>query len=126
MEEPKLTEFNSNLACLIRIDSLMKTAHQSSLGLIPMVNNKIMYCKTLLRLYKEGKSKFSKEEKKECENYKKDLIWAISLNPNNSNTLDGRIIIRADDFEDYLIDCLDKHNMLMAEKDRRLAASKTG
>lgn len=125
-EKIKETEFNSSVACLIRIDNLMKTLHQAALNLIPEHNNSFMYCITLLRLYKEGKSKFSNPEKTECEKFVEFLhnkniypsIYAFNL------TLE--IIKKADEFEDYLIDCLDKHNMLLANKDLRLAAAKTG
>lgn len=115
-EDVLQTEFNSNLACLIRIDELMKTLHRSAMGVIPELNNKFLYCVSLLRLYKEGKSKFNKEEKETCNKYV-SALHSVGIYPTmNGIRIYPETIQRANEFEDYLIDCLDRHNMLMANK----------
>jgi len=113
------TEFNSSVACLIRIDDIMKTLHRSALEVIPDLNNKLLYCQTLQRLYKEGKPKFSDEEKEVCEEYKKKLYGTLLLSARDLNIrLTEEVLIDADKFEDYLIGCLDKHNMLISAKNK--------
>ena len=64
MEEIKQTEFNMNVATLMRIDTLIKEAHLASRGGYPRpIDNDIFYVETLDREYIESHYKFSRKEK---------------------------------------------------------------
>ena len=120
-ERIKESEFNSNIQCIIRINTLMQTLHDCAMGIFQMqdgtyLNQRVCYCKTLLRLYKEGKYKFTNDEIKQCQEYKKKLNKYILINPTTRAQVNDNDVLLADEFEDLLIKCLDKHNMLMANK----------
>lgn len=61
--ELKQTEFNSNVATLIRIDTLIKQAHLAACGAYPKpMDNDMFYIEILDREYIEANNKFTKAE----------------------------------------------------------------
>jgi len=70
----KVTEFNSNLATLIRIDSLMKQIHNVHIGIIPPLKVQgFHYISLLDRLFMEVYPKLSKDELEECLKRQKEI-----------------------------------------------------
>lgn len=122
----KQTEFNSSVACLIRIDGLMRTLHLADLNLIPDQNNRYLFCKSLKRLFKEGYTKFTPAEEKRCREYIKKLKEENVFSPALHKPFSESTLELIDEYEDYLIKCLDNHGMLMHTKDLRLPAARIG
>lgn len=136
MEELRQTEFNHSIATLQRIDYLMKILHDTSID--PLKDNNIsVYCETVQRLYKEGKDNFSKDEQDQCYQHRLKIAelkrkWSQHL---YSPTIPskrygeqerinqyyygawGEIKAESERFEDFLITCLNKHGMLMIQKE---------
>ena len=142
---PKETEFNSSVATLKRIDDLMRQLHDLSRGIIP--TNKFgiplvtgnpheLYLKTVKRLYLEGKEKLEKKEKDKIDELKKVIDgirkrYGINLSlktiskgmpPHdytNTEYYNGwtEIIDANEEYEEYTLGCLDRHGMLMKDRD---------
>ncbi len=142
---PKETEFNSSVATLRRIDDLMRQLHDLSRGIIP--TNKFgiplitgnpydLYISTTDRLYLEGHVKFSDPEIKKCNVLDKDRSgirnkYGVNLNlkriskgmpPHDYDNIkyyDGwnELLDSNKKYESYVVECLDKHGMLMKTKD---------
>jgi len=139
------TEFNSSIATLRRIDDLMRQLHDLSRGMIP--TNKFgmplvtgnpheLYMKTIKRLYLEGKEKFTKQEL-EIIWTKKNKIDGIRENYGINLSLKkiskgmppyeyenplyyhgwNEMLEANEEYEEYVIGCLDRHGMLMKNKD---------
>ncbi len=142
---PKETEFNSSVATLKRIDDLMRQLHDLSRGIIP--TNKFgiplitgnpyeLYVSTTDRLYLEGHVKFDDPEIKKCKeleggiNTVKDK-YGINLKLKeisrgmppyqytNLKYYEGweELLKTNKKYESYVVECLDKHGMLMKTKD---------
>ncbi len=139
------TEFNSSVATLRRIDDLIRQLHDLSRGIIP--TNKFgiplitgnpydLYISTTDRLYLEGHVKFTDPEKIECkkldENRKtikhkygtnlKLKIISKGMPPHNYDNLKyyegwDELLESNKGYESYVVECLDKHGMLMKTKD---------
>ena len=142
---PKETEFNSSVATLKRIDDLMRQLHDLSRGIIP--TNKFglplitgnpyeLYVSTIDRLYLEGHVKFDGPEKDKCkeldeardtvkDKFGSDLkLKEISrgMPPYqyvNLKYYEGweELLKTNKEYESYVVECLDKHGMLMKTKD---------
>lgn len=139
------TEFNSSVATLKRIDDLFRQLHDLSRGIIP--TNKFgfplitgnpheLYISTTDRLYLEGHVKFTKDEKDECKELKKDIDkirtkYGINLklkkvskgmpphdydNPQYYLGWD-ELLLTNQLYETKVVEYLDTHNMLMKNKD---------
>lgn len=123
-ETVRETEFDSSVATLQRIDSLIKMLHRAILGDLESKNPYVTYIQVLDRLYLEGQVKMSKDELEECENHQKGLgllynKWKNDYTDKNSkNYLSAwsEIKKRARLYEIYIMKCLDTHNMLMRDK----------
>jgi len=134
-EDFKETEFNSSVATLKRIDDLMCALHNNALGLMPDVNNKISMKNDLLkRLYVEGKPNFNKEEQKKCDDYEtnirdkkkeclnikpsKNVFYVKTTSHSVRKMLNywSEVEPIIDEYEHYLVGCLDNHGMLMKKK----------
>ena len=139
------TEFNSSVATLRRIDDLMRQLHDLNRGIIP--TNKFgiplvtgnpheLYLKTIKRLYLEGKEKFDTKEiekiyelKGRNDNIKQRYGINLSLKKISKgmppHDYDNRLyyegwteIMEANEkYEEYIVGCLDRHGMLMKNKD---------
>ena len=139
------TEFNSSVATLRRIDDLMRQLHDLSRGIIP--TNKFgiplitgnpyeLYISTTDRLYLEGHVKFDDKEKTKCDGLDKDRIgvknkYGINLklkritkgmpshDYENIEYYNGwnELLETNNRYEAYVVECLDKHGMLMKTKD---------
>ena len=139
------TEFNSSVATLRRIDDLMRQLHDLSRGIIP--TNKFgfplitgnpheLYLKTTKRLYLEGKEKFDTNEvemifelKKKVEGVRNRYGTNLHLKKISKGMppqdYDNRLyyegwndILEAnEEYEEYIVGCLDRHGMLMKNKD---------
>lgn len=151
-ENNKETEFNSSLATLIRIDKLIRHLHDLSRGLVPTnefgiplitTNPSDLYLKTTRRLFMEGEPKFLSTEVEECEtifNKIKEIkkkyghnIYLKNISkgmppceyPNINYYIAWNELMKAnEDYERIIIKYLDKHGMLMKDKDARLAAAR--
>jgi hypothetical protein len=151
-DQPKETEFNSSIATLRRIDDLMRQLHDLSRGIIP--TNKFgiplitgnpyeLYITTTERLYLEGQNKFKPEEKKRAnelcnetekirQKYGNNLhMQKISkgMPPHEYTNMEyyngwNELLKANKEYELFVVECLDKHGMLLINKDTRLAASK--
>lgn len=138
------TEFNSSVATLRRIDDLMRQLHDLSRGIIP--TNKFgiplitgnpheLYLKTIKRLYLEGKEKFDKTEKDKIAELKKsidDVRGEYGINLSRKTIVKGmpphnyenklyyeswnKILEANEEYEEYIVGCLDKHGMLITTK----------
>ncbi len=134
----KQTEFSSDVATLKRIDELICTLHRIYLT---RPNNLgcfwgSAYIRILHRLYTEGRAKFDSEERKKCTEFQANIINVyneglkiVRSQYNNPNEripcdMDDRTEIElrllqvdvAIDYELYLMEILDKHNMLMKNR----------
>ena len=139
------TEFNSSVATLRRIDDLMRQLHDLSRGIIP--TNKFgfplitgnpheLYLKTTKRLYLEGKEKFDTKEVERILKLKEGVDKVRNKYGTNlylrkiskgmpPQDYDNRLyyegwndILEAnEEYEEYIIGCLDRHGMLMKNKD---------
>jgi hypothetical protein len=137
--QDKLTEFNMSLATLQRIDKLIKQANLCSQGLfaafcgLPIDDNKL-YIKALDGIYLEAQCKMTPTEIEECRNYRikigeafkkwnKDInrptIEESGIQKGNQNYYRAwREIKRiAREYNIYLMQVMDKHNMLLKNKD---------
>lgn len=142
---PKETEFNSSVATLRRIDDLMRQLHDLSRGIIP--TNKFgiplitgnpyeLYISTTDRLYLEGHVKFDDSEKDKCDELDKDRDtikdkYGVNLKlkelsrgmpPYQYINLEyykgwEELLKVNKKYESYVVECLDKHGMLMKTKD---------
>lgn len=142
---PKETEFNSSVATLKRIDDLMRQLHDLSRGIIPTDrfgiplitgNPHELYLKTVKRLYLEGKKKFDKDEVNKIDELKKvidDIRKKYGINLSLKTVSKGmpphdytnieyyngwtEILEANEEYEEYIVGCLDTHGMLMKTKD---------
>ena len=142
---PEETEFNSSVATLRRIDDLMRQLHDLSRGIIP--TNKFgiplitgnpydLYISTTDRLYLEGHVKFANPEKDKCDELDKnrDTIinrYGINLKlkrisrgmpPHDYDNIEyytgwNELLKANKKYETFIVECLDKHGMLMKTKD---------
>jgi len=132
--DEKTTQFNMSLATLERINELIKQANLSSQGLfslktgIPYSDHQI-YLNTLDRIYIEVQTKMSKDEIKRCNEFEKKIInlklkWKTNLLypfykneqiNNNYTTGWNKILFVARQYEIYLMQCMDRHKMLLKE-----------
>jgi len=142
---PEETEFNSSVATLRRIDDLMRQLHDLSRGIIP--TNKFgiplitgnpyeLYISTTERLYLEGHVKFSDPEKDKCDELDKDREgvrdkYGVNLKlkriskgmpPHDYDNIEyykgwNELLEASKKYEIYVVECLDKHGMLMKNKD---------
>ena len=139
------TEFNSSVATLRRIDDLIRQLHDLSRGIIP--TNKFgiplitgnpyeLYISTTDRLYLEGHVKFDDKEIKKCKELEGDINivkdrYGINLKLKeiskgmppyqytNLKYYEGweELLKTNKKYETYVVECLDKHGMLMKTKD---------
>lgn len=142
---PKETEFNSSVATLKRIDELLRQLHDLSRGIIP--TNKFgiplitgnpyeLYISTTDRLYLEGHVKFIDTEMKKCKELDKgreDIKSRYGINlklkriskgmpPHDYDNVEyykgwNELLDSNKKYESYVVECLDKHGMLMKDKD---------
>jgi len=137
----KDSEWNSNLATLQRIGDLIDELHLLTKNPNHLKANVALYLNTMDCVFKEGQ-KFSDEEKAKCRGFQ-GLITTLKTKWGNALYLPkipycksksnpkyhsgwGEIIACAREYEIYLMECLDKHNMLLGEKDDPgMAAMKT-
>lgn len=150
--DSKETEFNSSVATLKRIDSLIVQLHDLNRGIIPTnshgmpvvsVNPQELYIKTINRLYLEGKPKFNPEEIEKLSEVKsriKKIVDKYGINLYMSTVSKGMpphnhinklyytgwndVVEANEEFEELIMLFLDKHGMLMTNKDRTLAAAR--
>ena len=133
MSDFKETEFNSSVATLQRINSLMCLLHEATLGVLDG-NNKSIRLELIRRLYLEGRKKFTKEEKARVEKFEDELSEiqkeVINLKP-DSNVyytkpeqfmnkkakmywFETNNLVRK--YEFFVVGCLDDHGMLLKNK----------
>ena len=132
--DEKSAQFNMSLATLERINDLIKQAHLSSQGLfslktgIPYCDHQV-YLNTLDRIFIEVQAKMSKDERKECIIFEKEIVklklkWQDNIlypffknEEKNSKYTDGwnEILSVARQYEIYLMRSMDKHKMLLKE-----------
>jgi len=130
MADFKETEFNSSVATLKRIDSLMMELHKTGFE-----NNHPARLSLIRRLNVEGHAKFTAEEKKRCIKYETELL-DVEIGVNESKLNENTYCVNPKDYkhkknmakwnemipiinsyELYLINCLDTHGMLMKNKE---------
>jgi len=121
----KQTEFNSSMATLKRIDSLIQSLHNSSFQSI-----KEEYIILLDRLYIEAQTKMTTEEKKTSKEYQEVITklktkWGNDLYKRNIGSLTSpiknkkymngwsEIMMVAREYEIHIMSVMDSHNMLM-------------
>lgn len=132
--EGKSVQFNMSLATLERINDLIKQAHLSSQGLFSLKTNipysdHQVYLNTLDRIYIEVQTKMDTDEIKKCSQFEGEIIklklkWKENLlypffkneesNPKYT-TAWNEILFVARQYEIYLMQCMDKHKMLLKE-----------
>jgi len=132
--DEKSVQFNMSLATLQRIDNLIKQAHLSSQGLfslktgIPYSDHQV-YLNTLDRIFIEVQTKMHKDEITKCNNYenaiiklklkhKDNILYPFFKNEErNINYTNGwnEILSVARQYEIFLMQCMDKHKMLLKE-----------
>jgi len=129
MADFKETEFNSSVATLKRIDVLMMELHKAGFA-----NNHPARLGLVRRLNVEGNEKLTGEEKKRCIKYESELLCiengmcenklgvnTYCTNPaeyRNKKNIEkwNRMLPIINSYELYVISCLDKHGMLMKNK----------
>jgi len=130
MVDFKETEFNSSVATLKRIDALMMELHKAGFD-----NHSPNRLGLLRRLNVEGHEKFTGDEKKKCIKYEMDLL-NVEINNDESKVeknvyhvhpekyKHNKLIEKwkimkpiIDSYELYVIGCLDRHGMLMKNKE---------
>lgn len=132
--EGKSVQFNMSLATLERINDLIKQAHLSSQGLFSLKTNipysdHQVYLNTLDRIYIEVQTKMDTDEMKKCLQFEEKIIklklkWKENLlypffkneesNPKYPLAW-NEILFVARQYEIYLMQCMDKHKMLLKE-----------
>lgn len=130
----KSVQFNMSLATLERINDLIKQAHLSSQGLFSLKTNipysdHQVYLNTLDRIYIEVQTKMDDSERKQCHQFEDKIIklklkWKShilcpffkneEINPNYAIAW-NEILFIARQYEIYLMQCMDKHKMLLKE-----------
>jgi len=129
MVDFKETEFNSSVATLKRIDALMMELHK-----LGVENNTPGRLSILRRLKAECNKKLTSDERKKCVKYEKDLV-NVELDTTNKKvevnvycvnpeeykqkklvSKWNNMIPIVDEYELYVIGCLDDHGMLMKNK----------
>lgn len=130
----KSVQFNMSLATLERINDLIKQAHLSSQGLfslktgIPYSDHQV-YLNTLDRIFIEVQTKMNNDEIKQCRQFEKEIIklklkWQNDIlypffkneekNPQYIESW-NEILSIARQYEIFLMQCMDKHKMLLKE-----------
>lgn len=133
-KEPKQTEFNSSVATLQRIDSLIKQAHQASRDQFPTTDNDLFYLDTLDRLYVEAQTKFDQEEIEKAIKFQEKLAkikskWGKDIyrryldvysRQSNPKFHISRQLLKetAREYEIFLMGAMAYHNMLLSDKER--------
>lgn len=112
MDDAKiLTEFNSNKASLIRVDTLMKEAHifyfdEDLQGLFKALRN--------LRI--EARYKMNKKQKEELDKKFNNLRGSYDMFMVNKNQMSGMDFLEElDDFYLYLTDFMGERGMLLTD-----------
>jgi len=121
------TEFNSSVACLMRIDDLIQGLHKARLNLFPVRNNRAMFCDCLYGLWVETRAKLDKKEQHQCltlitemddvkVRYGKTMLVETTNNRLRYEQGWAEITAMAQEFELLIMELLDKHGMLMSNK----------
>ncbi len=125
----KIADYNSNLATLMRIDSLIRHRHELILGMYS--NNKELPLKVLDRIYVEGQTKFTDPEKTKCKGFQKQIAelkqkWGMNLyqpllgyeKKQNQYYIQGwnEIGYVEREYDIYLMQTMEKHGMLLQDK----------
>lgn len=107
------TEFNSNLATLMRIDDALKLARRSMLE-----DDYNLWFKALRTLKNEAIVKMNDEQKAKCKDWIHQLEKKIALYYNTKgekSSFNTKIDNHLDEFEEYLRGIMDKKGMLLSD-----------
>ena len=124
-KDERVTEFNSSVATLVRIDELLKSLHLARLSADKI--KKYRRYHILDSLFIEANGKLKPEEKEICRKYYENITGLLINNKrsiltsakNRANTNAWDILLsHIRDYEIYLIGLLDKHGMLMTNAKR--------